>query len=258
MELFTLKNKIAVVTGGSSGIGLATARRFAAAGATVVIANRSDSGALAQSFGATYIRADVSREEDVEQLMSGVAARHGRIDIVVNNAAHAQVGATAAEMARETMEQHFRPNVLGVVYGIKHAVAHMPRGGAVINVASLAGLIGFPTYGAYVASKFAVVGLTKTAAIELAPQGIRVNCVCPGTIDTPINQQAGAEAEIELVKTITPAGRIGKPEEVAALIHFLAAEDCSYVTGEAIAIAGGWLAGPSISLMERLLGAAAG
>jgi len=252
MEFFSLQGKVAVITGGGSGIGLATAKRFVKAGATVVIANRRDSSALASSFGAEYVHADVCKEADVEKLMDGVASQHGRIDIVVNNAGYGQVGMTCADVTEAAMQAHLQPNVLGVMFGTKHGVKHMPRGGAIVNVSSLGGIIGIPGYGAYVATKFAVVGMTKTAALELAPQGIRVNSVCPGTIDTPINHQGGADAELELVKIIAPLGRIGEPEEVAALIHCLAAPDCGYVTGEAVVIDGGWAAGPSIALFEKL------
>lgn len=251
MDLFSLRDKVAVVTGGGSGIGLATARRFVAAGAKVVVADRRDSATLAESFGADFVQTDVSKEEDVAHLMSYAATNHKRIDIAVNNAGFFH-GAMLSETTTETLEKHWRPNLLGVVYGIKHAAAHMLRGGSIINTCSIAGLIGMPTYGAYVASKFAVLGVTKTAAIELASRGIRVNCVCPGSIDTPMAQQGDAEAEIRVVKTLAPLGRLGKPEEVAALMHFLAADDCSYITGEAIVIDGGWLAGPSIAAFDRL------
>lgn len=253
MEFFSLRGKVTIVTGGSSGIGLATARRFAAAGAKVVIANRGDSSSLAKEFGAAHMRTDVGREQDVEDLMKWTADRYGHIDVLVNNAGFGQIGPTVSEWTTQDLSAHLQPNVLGVAYGMKHAVPHMRSGASIINVSSIGGLMGVPTYGAYVASKFAVIGLSKTAAIELGPQNIRVNCVCPGTIDTPMNQGGGAEAELEVVKTAAPLGRIGKPEEVAALIHFLASDDGGYVTGEAIAIDGGWLAGPSIALFERLL-----
>ena len=166
-----------------------------------------------------------------------------------------EVGPEVASLSRELLQRHLDVNLFGVLYGIKHGVARMRDGGSIVNVSSLAGLVGFPTYGAYVASKWAVIGLSKSAAVELGPRRIRVNCVCPGTIDTPINQQAGAEAELEIVKTIAPLGRIGTPDEVAAIIQFLASDDAGYFTGSAIDVAGGWLAGPSLALIGRLLGA---
>ena len=251
-NFFSLSDKVTIITGGGSGIGLATARRFVKAGAKVIIANRSDSSAMAESFGATYVRTDAGKEADVQKLIDFAVSKHGRIDVMINNAGHGQVGRTTLDMDDQTMSQHLQTNLYGVMYGMKHAAPHMPKGSSIINVASIAGLMGVPTYGAYVASKFAVIGLTRTAAIELAPMGIRVNCVCPGTIDTPMNQAGGADAELELVKSFAPQGRIGQPEEVAALIHFLAAADCGYLTGDSIAIDGGWMTGPAIAALERL------
>jgi NAD(P)-dependent dehydrogenase (short-subunit alcohol dehydrogenase family) len=255
MTLFSLAGKVAVITGGGSGIGLASAKRFVAAGARVTIANRTDSTGLAAAMGATFVRTDVSVEADVEALMNGVADREGGIDIVVNNAGFGEVGADVTGLSRAVLQRHLDVNLFGVQYGIKFGVARMRDGGSIVNVSSLAGLVGFPTYGAYVASKWAVIGLSKSAAVELGPRRIRVNCVCPGTIDTPINQQAGADAELEIVKTIAPLGRIGTADEVAAAIHFLASDDASYVTGSAIEVDGGWLAGTSMALIGRVLGA---
>ncbi len=255
MNLFSLAGKVAVITGGGSGIGLATARRFVAAGARVTIANRSDSTTLAKEMGATYVRTDVSVESQVEALLKGAADREGGLDIVVNNAGFGQVGPDVTSLTRESLQQHLDPNLFGVLYGMKHGAPLMKNGGSIVNVSSIAGVMGMPTYGAYVASKWAVIGLTKSAALELGPRKIRVNCVCPGTIDTPINQQAGAEAELKVVSTIAPLGRIGTPDEAAAVIHFLAADDASYVTGTAIEVDGGWVAGPSIAMIETIVGA---
>lgn len=256
MSLFSIEDKVAVITGGGSGIGLATAKRFVAAGAQVVIANRSDSDVLARSIGAQYIRADVSNESDVKALLDNVASKFGRINILVNNAGFGIVGVETQQLSAESLDKHLRINLHGVLYGIKHSVQHMPRGSSIVNVASLAACMGLPGYGAYVASKWAVIGLTRTAAIELGPKGIRVNCLCPGTIDTPINQQAGADAELDLVKTLTPCGRIGQPEEMASAIHFLASDDSSYITGTEFIADGGWNAGLSIATIETLMAAA--
>jgi NAD(P)-dependent dehydrogenase (short-subunit alcohol dehydrogenase family) len=253
VEFFSLKNKAAVITGGGSGIGLATAKRFVAAGANVVIANRSDSHALARSFGAHYMRADVSEESDVEALLAWAASQFGAVNVMVNNAGFGEVGVEAQHLTRESLDKHLRINLHGVLYGIKHSVRYMPPGSSIVNVASLAGCMGLPGYSAYVASKWAVLGLTRSAAIELGPRGIRVNCLCPGTIDTPINQQAGADAELVLVKALTPVGRIGQPEEMAGVIHFLASDDSSYVTGTEFIADGGWNAGLSIGTIEKIM-----
>lgn len=254
MANFMLGDKVAVITGGGSGIGLAAAKRFIAAGARVTIANRSDSTDLARQIGAAYHKTDVAVESDVEALMTAVADREGGIDIVVNNAGYGDAGLEVAALTREVLQRHLDVNLFGVMYGIKHGVARMRDGGSIINVSSLAGLSSFPTYGAYTASKWAVIGLSKTAATELAPRQIRVNCVCPGTIDTPINQQPGTEAELAIVRTVAPLGRIGSADEAAAAIHFFAADDSSYITGSALEVEGGWLAGTSLGLIGKIMG----
>ena len=254
-DMFSLVNKVAVVTGGGSGIGLATAKRFIKAGAKVVIATRSDNKDLAASFGAEFVRTDVANEEQVKNLMQVTADKFGRIDVLVNNAGMGDVGKGLTEASNESFVEHFSVNTLGIINGIRHALPHMPRGSSIINVSSLAGLTALPGYGCYTASKWAAIGVTRTAALELASQDIRVNAICPGTIDTPINNHPGAEAELKFVKTATPAGRMGDAEEVAALIHFLAADDCKYINGESIVIDGGWMAGISIPLIETVMSA---
>jgi 3alpha(or 20beta)-hydroxysteroid dehydrogenase len=253
--MFSLKSKIAIVTGGGSGIGLATARRFAAAGAKVVIANRSDAGALAESFGAAYLPVDVAEESQVKALVAEVIRRHGRIDILVNSAGLIDDMLPIAEMSAQAMRRHFDVNCMGVWSTMRHAAPHM-TGGSIINISSVAALLGVATYAAYSASKAAVVSLTQTAAVELADKGIRVNCVCPGSIDTPmLRQQANADIEIGFIEKAAAAGRIGQPEEVAALIHFLAADDCRYITGQAIMIDGGLLNIHAHALVDTVIAA---
>jgi 3alpha(or 20beta)-hydroxysteroid dehydrogenase len=237
--MFSLAGKIALVIGGGSGIGLATARRFAAAGAKVMIANRSNSSALAASFGAEYLPVDVAEEAQIKALVEQVVARHGRIDVLVNSAGMIDEMEPLTEMSAAGMRRHFEVNTLGVWAAIRHAAPHMP-GGSIVNVSSTASLHGVCTYGAYSASKAALNSLTQTAAAELAARGIRVNGICPGSIDTPmLRQQENAAQEIGFIETASASGRIGQPEEVAALIHFLAADDCRYVNGQIIAIDGG-------------------
>jgi 3alpha(or 20beta)-hydroxysteroid dehydrogenase len=253
--MFSLKSKIAIVTGGGSGIGLATARRFATAGAKVVIANRSDAGALAEGFGAAYLPVDVAEESQVKALVAEVIRRHGRIDILVNSAGLIDDMLPIAEMSAQAMRRHFDVNSMGVWSTMHHAAPHM-AGGSIINVSSVAALLGVATYAAYSASKAAVVSLTQTAAVELADKGIRVNCVCPGSIDTPmLRQQANADIEIGFIEKAAAAGRIGQPEEVAALIHFLAADDCRYITGQAIMIDGGLLNIHAHALVDTVIAA---
>ena len=247
--MFSLEGKVAVITGGASGIGQATVRRFSSAGARVVVADVHDAQALAEEVAGLFVQTDVSDEAQVEALMNTAASAHGRIDVVINNAGIPVGGATIVDVAADDVRRSFDANALGVVYGIKHAVPHMQEGGAIINTASLAGLQGMYGSGPYVAAKFAVVGITKTAALELAGRGIRVNCVCPGNIDTPM----GASPEFaDVTNAMTPLGRAGRPEEVAALFHFLASDDCPYITGQAISIDGGMTAGPSLRLGDLI------
>lgn len=253
--MFSLEGKVAVITGGAGGIGQATVRRFSSAGARVVVADVNDAQALAEEVAGLFVQTDVSDEAQVEALMNAAASAHGRIDVVINNAGIPVGGATIANVssgagvASDDFRRSFGTNALGAVYGIKHAVPHMHEGGAIINTASLAGLQGMYGSAPYVAAKFAVVGITKTAALELAGRGIRVNCVCPGNIDTPM----GASPEYaDVTNAMTPLGRAGRPEEVAALFHFLASDDSSYITGQAISIDGGMTAGPSLRLGDLI------
>jgi 3alpha(or 20beta)-hydroxysteroid dehydrogenase len=255
--MFSLAGKIAVITGGGSGIGLAAARRLAAAGAKVTIANRSDSAAAAAAFGGEYLALDVAEEAQVAKVVAAVAGRHGRIDVLVNSAGVVADMVPITELSAAGMRRHFEVNTLGVWAMMRHAAPHMP-GGSIINVASVAALLGVSTYAAYSASKAAVVSLTQTAAAELAERGIRVNCICPGSIDTPmLRSQENADVEIGFVETAAAAGRIGAAEEVAALIHFLAADDCRYITGQAIVIDGGLAHIHSHALVETVVRAKA-
>jgi 3alpha(or 20beta)-hydroxysteroid dehydrogenase len=253
--MFSLKGKVAVVTGAASGIGLATAKRFAEAGAKVVVADKNDASSVAKEIGGLFIRTDVTREEQVKALMEQTAQKHGRIDIVINNAGGGDgSGANFLHMLpAEDYEKSFRLNTMGVIFGIKHSVDYMTNGGSIVNTASVAGVQGVATYSPYVASKSAVVAITKTAAIELASRNIRVNCVCPGTVDTPMAYGPGGEAELKLSKLMMPLGRLCKPEEVAAAFHFLCADDCSFISGQAICIDGGMTAGLSMGLVMPLL-----
>lgn len=247
--MFSLEGKVAVITGAAGGIGSATARRFAQAGSKVVLADLADASAVAQEIDGLFVQTDVSDEAQVKALMDAGAAVSGRIDIVINNAGAPAGGAPISESAAETFHHGFDTNTLGVVFGIKHAVPHMKSGGAIVNTASLAGVQGHYGSAPYVASKFAVVGVTKTAALELASVGIRVNCVCPGNIDTPMGAPPGFAA---ITDAMTPLGRPGRPEEVAALIHFLASDDCAYISGQAIHIDGGMTAGPYLRLGDLI------
>jgi 3alpha(or 20beta)-hydroxysteroid dehydrogenase len=254
--MFSLAGKVAVVTGGASGIGEATARRFAVAGARVVIGDINDASAVANEIGGPAVQADVSRENEVENLLESALREFGRLDVVVNNAGIG-AGSFLATLTEQDVDANLNVNLKGVIWGIKHAAPRIADGGSIMSTASLAGVIGTPSYGAYVASKAAIIGITKTAALELAPRGIRVNCVCPSTIDTPMSGGEG-DVEYRLAGVLHPLGRMGRPEEVAALFHFLASDESAFITGQAIAIDGGMSAGPSLGVIAPLYRMVAG
>ncbi len=251
--MFSLEGKVAVVTGGGSGIGLAVVQRFAQAGAKVVIADMKDQTQLADDIGGLFVQTDVSVEEDVKSLMQKAASVYGKIDIVINNAGIMTSELPIQEEQAADFTKMFNVNTLGVFFGMKHSVGYMKDGGAIVNTASAAGITGVANYSAYAASKWAVVGITKVAAIEFGPLNIRVNCICPASVNTPmLASQPGVELETLVSSTGAPLGRISQPKDVAALVHFLVAEDCDMVTGQAIAIDGGGTAGYSIAIGEIL------
>ncbi|MGD6959507.1 SDR family NAD(P)-dependent oxidoreductase [Rossellomorea aquimaris] len=243
--MFSLQGKVAIITGGGSGIGLATAKRFVEAGATVVIGDINESSDIAEQIGATFIPTDVSIEKQVQELIETTYRKFGKIDILFNNAGIGSGGKVMAEEDSSVFEKAFSINTLGVMFGIKHSAKYLQHGGVIINSASVAGLQGVLTYGPYVASKYAVIGLTKTAALEMAPLNVRVNCICPGTIETPMIQQENASSQRAVNNVITPLGRFGKAEEVAALVHFLCSDEASFITGQSYVIDGGLTSGKS-------------
>ena len=252
-NMFSLKGKIAIVTGGASGFGLATVRRFAAAGAEVVIADITDSSDLAADVKGLYIETDVTKEDQVKALMDKTAATYGRIDILINNAGGGSPPNFLTELTAEDFEEDYRLNLMGTVFGMRQAVPHMTQGGAIVNTSSVAGHEGAMTYAQYVASKAAVIGVTRTAALEFADRNIRVNCICPGTFDTPMAHEEDFQTEMAIAPLMMPLGRLGRPEEVAALHHFLAADDCAFITGQSICIDGGMTAGLSMGIITKLM-----
>lgn len=252
-ELFRLDGQVAIVTGGGSGIGLKTAERFIDAGAKVVIADYCDASETATSIGASYVRCDVSDEQQVQQLMQTTIDEHGQLDILVNNAGVFSQYEKIVNTDKDAYQRCYDVNLMGVVNGIKHAAGLMAQGGRIVNTASAAGLLGAVDLGSYVASKHAVVGLTKTAAIELGEKQIRINCVCPTTVNTPMAHQDGGEFMLEGEKLLVPLGRICEPEEVAALIHFLASNDCGFINGQAIMVDGGMACGMTEQAFAKLV-----
>ncbi|PFH87734.1 SDR family oxidoreductase [Bacillus sp. AFS088145] len=250
--MFSLKGKVAVITGGGSGIGLATVRRFHQAGAKVVVADLTDETKLALEIDGLFIKTDVSKENEVQALLEKTVEAYGRIDILFNNAGIGRGLVMISDAESVDYEVSFKVNTMGVLYGLKHGAVYLSDGGVIINSASVAGLQGVPTYGPYVASKHAVIGITKTAALELSPRNIRVNCICPGTIDTPMLQNSGAPEQRAINDLVTPLGRSGLPEEVAALVHFLSSDDSKFITGQAITVDGGITAGTSLGVWSGL------
>jgi 3alpha(or 20beta)-hydroxysteroid dehydrogenase len=242
--MFSLRNKVTVITGGTSGIGLAAAERFRRAEADVVIAARGDGRAVAERIGAVFIRTDVTVEDDVRQLMDQTAARFGRIDVCINNAGIFTGAERIENCSAETMIRSFDANTLGAFFGMKYAVPHMRRGSVIINTSSIGGVLGAPEYCAYSAAKWALNGLSRVAALEYGPLGIRVNCVCPASVNTPmLSEAANGQAEALISKTTSALGVLIEPGEVAALMHFLAADDCASLTGQSLLLDAGITAG---------------
>jgi 3alpha(or 20beta)-hydroxysteroid dehydrogenase len=243
-----LNGKVAVITGGASGMGKAEAQRFVAEGARVAIADVSDDAGrvVGEELGeaAMFSHLDVSDPAAWRPVVDSVQARWGHLDILVNNAGIG-AGGPIDELPLEDHQRLIDVNVNGVYYGMRAVAAPMRAqgSGSIVNISSIDGLVGVGGLSTYSASKFAVTGLTRAAAIELGPAGIRVNSVHPGVIDTPLLSEAGRARMVPLMK-MQPIPRIGRPEEVAALVLFLASDEASYITGAQMVVDGGHLAGP--------------
>lgn len=251
--MFSLKDKVCVITGASQGLGLATARRFAAAGARLAIGDIQDCSEIAKELGAVYVRVDVSKEKEVENLMKTAYDTYGPLDVVVNNAGVIMPEQMIDDAVVADYQRLFNINTIGALLGIKYGAKYMRDGGSIMSTASDSANGDFAGYGAYIASKTAIVGITKAAAIEYAARRIRVNCICPSTMNTPMANAPGCETELQVVKYITPLERMCEPEEAAALFHFLASDDCRFITGEDIYIDGGIKSGHPVRNMDLIL-----
>ncbi|MCW8345285.1 SDR family oxidoreductase [Vibrio sp. ZSDZ65] len=249
---FHLEDKIIVIIGGTSGIGEATAKRLHAAGGRLVIAGLDAVASNVDSLEALYIDVDVTDEISLSELMAITFEHFGRIDVLVNCAGSTNGYSTIMESKKAEYDANYSVNALGTALAIKHAVPYMPLNSSIINVASVAGTSGVPYLGALASSKWAVLGITKTAALELGSKQIRVNAVCPTSVDTPRAHAAGGEPQLRMEQRAVPLGRIGQPEEVAAVIHFLASQDSSFVNGQAVGVDGGFSAGMSIEAYNQL------
>lgn len=249
-----MKGKVALVTGGASGIGRATALAFAQKGASVVITDVADQMGQevaqqiqSQQGKAIYIHVDVSRAEEVEKAVQTTVETFGRLDYGFNNAGISGVSASAADYPLEEWARVISINLSGVFYSMKYELQQMLKqgSGAIVNMSSILGQVGFANSVAYASAKHGVIGMTETAAIENAPKGIRVNAVCPGFIETPLLTGAGMTRGTDLYNAIArlhPMGRLGLSEEVATLVVWLCSDEASFITGEAVRVDGGYVA----------------
>lgn len=244
---FDYRGKICLVTGGGSGIGRASAAAFAAAGATVVVADISDTAGqetvrLVEAAGgiAEFRRADVANESDVIALVSAIVERHGRVDFAHNNAGIEATTVPLAELDSSEWRRVIDVNLNSVFYCLKAEIAAMipSGGGSIVNTASAAGLIGGYNLGCYTATKHGVVGLTKAAAMDYAHAGIRINSVCPGLVDTPFIA-ALPQPAIKRLLLASPIGRMAHAEEIAQAVLWLCSDSASYMLGHPLAVDGG-------------------
>ena len=247
-----LEEKVAIVTGGAMGIGKAAALALAREGARVAVADIDDArgaetvaeiqGAGGEAF---FHHTDVRVTGDVEELVAATVERYGRLDILFNNVGVA-IGGSVTELTEEAWNQVINVNLTSIWRGMKFAIPEMIRngGGSIINTSSVQSLLGFPGWAGYAASKGGINALTQQAAVDYAAHKIRINAIAPGTIVTPMNQEIfemveGSETLRETWSRLHALGRLGKPEEVAAAVVFLASDEASFITGECLRVDGG-------------------
>lgn len=248
----SFKDKVVLITGGSFGIGKATALLFAAKGAKIVLVDWVENPETVEEIEALgtqvlFIKCDVSKTEAVKIMIARAVIVFGRLDYAFNNAGIEGISASVTEGTEENWDKIMAVNLKGIWNCMKFQIPEMQKTGqgAIVNCASIAGLRGYRGLSAYVASKHGIIGLTKTAALECAQQGIRINAVCPGAIKTAmIDRLTGHQKEVEAqFAAQEPMGRLGQPEEVAQAVLWLCSNQASFITGHALTVDGGWTAG---------------
>lgn len=246
-----LKNKVAIVTGGGSGIGRSTCLLFAQEGANVVVADYvADGGSetvrqiKAAGGEASFVLTDVAKSADVQNMIATTVKTYGRVDVLFNNAGIEGPSSKIANYKEEDWDRVIAIDLTSVYLGMKYVIPEMLKqgGGVIISTASVAGIVGFPGSGAYAAAKAGVINMTRMVALEYADKNIRVNCICPGIIETPmVDRVVGNRSKDRVIKA-EPIGRLGRPEDIANAALFLASDESSFATGAPFIIDGGYVA----------------
>ena len=247
-----LRHKVALVTGGGSGMGRASCRLFAAEGARVAVVDRvveagEETVALIRDAGgeATFVAADVADAAAVEAMVTTTVATYGRLDVLFNNAGVEGPSVNLLDYGEDDWDRVIAVNLTAVYRAMRAAIPRMldQGGGVILSTASVAGLVGLARSSAYSAAKAGVIGLTRTVALEYGPRGIRANCICPGFIATPMLDRVLGDRDEAVLHRLSPLRRVGTPDDIAAAALFLASDESSYVTGVPFVVDGGYAAG---------------